>query len=50
MSNAADLIVIVSLYTLGMCQVPGGLGAAAEALKRWGRASSTVRQPDNGAP
>jgi hypothetical protein len=51
MSKAADLIVVVSLYVLGMglFQVLGGLGAAAEVLKSWGRASSTVRQPDNNA-
>jgi hypothetical protein len=52
MSIAAETIVVVSLYALGMSLflVLGGLAAAAEALKSWGRASSTVRQPDNSAP
>lgn len=39
-------IVIVVLYALGMgfFHLLGGLGAAAEAIERWGRASSAGRQ------
>jgi hypothetical protein len=37
-----DWIIIVALYGLGMglFQILGGLGAAAEALKKWGAGSS----------
>ncbi len=38
-----DWIVVGFLYVLGMTffHVLGGLGAAAEAFRRWGGASST---------
>jgi len=41
-----DWIVIGVLYALGIgfFHVLGGLGAAAEALQQWGRASSSVRR------
>ena len=37
-----DWIIIVALYMLGMglFQILGGLGAAADALKTWGARSS----------
>jgi hypothetical protein len=40
-----DWIIIIALYALGMglFTVLGGLSAAAESLKRWGKASSTIR-------
>jgi hypothetical protein len=40
-----EWIVVLVLYGLGMgfFHVLGGLGAAAEALERWGRASSVVQ-------
>jgi hypothetical protein len=52
MSNAIQLIVVIGLYALGigLFRVLGGLPVAAKALERWGRTSSTVRQPDNRAP
>ena len=39
-----DWIVVVVLYLFGMglFHVLGGLGAAAETLKRWGRVSSSL--------
>jgi hypothetical protein len=38
-------IAIVALYVLGMgiFHLLGGLGAAGEALERWGRASARAR-------
>jgi hypothetical protein len=38
-------IIVIALYVVGMgfFHVLGGLGAAAETLKRWGHASSTIR-------
>jgi hypothetical protein len=41
-----DWIIIIALYALGMglFQVLGGLSSAAEHLKRWGEASSTIRE------
>jgi hypothetical protein len=48
-----DWIVVIILYALGMglFQVLGGLGAAANALSRWGRASSSLpdEQPSSSA-
>jgi hypothetical protein len=40
-----DWVVIGVLYVLGIgfFQLLGGLGAAAEALQRWGRASAIAR-------
>jgi hypothetical protein len=40
-----DWIIILVLYVLGIAlfHVLGGLSAAAEAIKKWGRTSSTVR-------
>ena len=37
-------IVVVVLYVLGIgfFHIIGGLGAAAETLKQWGRVSSTI--------
>jgi hypothetical protein len=37
-------IVIVVLYVLGIAffHIIGGLGAAAETLRQWGRVSSTI--------
>ncbi len=51
-SNAAQLIVAIGIYALGigLFQALGGLTAAADAPKRWGRASSTVRQPKDSTP
>jgi hypothetical protein len=39
-----DWIIIIALYALGMglFQLLGGLSSAAEHLKRWGEASSTI--------
>ena len=39
-------IIVIALYVLGMAffHLLGGLGAAAEALQRWGSASSTSRR------
>jgi hypothetical protein len=45
-------IIVIVLYVLGMAffHLLGGLGAAAEALQRWGSASSTSRRrPTAGA-
>jgi hypothetical protein len=38
------LLIVIGLYALGigLFQVLGGLGAAAEAVKRWSEASSRV--------
>jgi hypothetical protein len=40
-----EWIVIVVLYVVGMAffHILGGLGAAADALERWGRASAGLR-------
>ncbi len=40
-----EWIPILVLYVLGLMifRVLGGLGAAAGALRRWGRGSSTLR-------
>jgi hypothetical protein len=37
-------IVVVVLYVLGIgfFHIIGGLGAAAESLRQWGRVSSTI--------
>jgi hypothetical protein len=41
-----DWIIIVALYALGVgiFELLGGLGAAAETLKRWGAAHSSIDQ------
>jgi hypothetical protein len=46
-STATSLIVVIALYVCGLSlfEVLGGLGAAAEAFKRWGAASSRVEGP-----
>jgi hypothetical protein len=40
-----DWIVVAALYLFGMgvFRLLGGIGAASEALRKWGRASSTDR-------
>jgi uncharacterized membrane protein HdeD (DUF308 family) len=42
--TTVTFVIVIGLYAVGMglFHVPGGLGAAAEALKRWGEASSRV--------
>jgi len=42
-----DWIVVIVLYALGIgiFHLLGGLGAAGDALREWGRSSSTVRGP-----
>jgi hypothetical protein len=35
--------LVFYLFALGVFRAVGGLGAAGEALRRWGRATSTVR-------
>jgi hypothetical protein len=37
-----DWIILVGLYVFGICvfNFLGGVGAAGEALRRWGRASA----------
>ena len=39
------LIVVVSLYAvaLGFFRLLGGLGAAADVFRRWGKASTSIR-------
>jgi hypothetical protein len=36
------IIVVLYVFGVGFFHVLGGLGAAAESLKQWGRVSSTV--------
>ena len=40
-----DLVFILVLYvlSLGLFRILGGLRGSAETLRRWGKASSTVR-------
>jgi hypothetical protein len=47
-----DWIVIGVLYAVGIgfFRLLGGIGAAAEALQTWGRASSTVRNKRAASP
>jgi hypothetical protein len=39
-------IIVIALYALGMglFQILGGLGAAAEHLRSWGESHSTIRE------
>jgi hypothetical protein len=41
-----DWIIIAILYAfgIGFFRLLGGMNAAGEALRRWGRASSTVKK------
>jgi hypothetical protein len=45
-----DWIVIVVLYLVaaGLLRLLGGFAAAGEALRRWGRASASIRR--SGSP
>ena len=40
-----DWIIVIVLYAAGFAffRILGGFGAAADALRRWGEASSTIR-------
>jgi hypothetical protein len=45
MSTATNVIIVIALYALGvgLFQALGGLRSAADALERWGEASSTAQ-------
>jgi hypothetical protein len=45
-STVTILIVVIALYSfgVGLFQVLGGLAAAAEAFRRWGKANSNVHK------